>query len=377
MNRIYICFFSFGVIISAADSRIEYFLTDHDFLSNNPSPAQAVIGRNHFLVEFNKNDQIISKIQVDETRKIVKQIVFQYDDITQSLSEKVVYDGINNLISKTIFGQEEHSREFLNYLYNLESVRAFEDRYTQIIYGDDGQPVIYKYFDVNGFNYGETGYFYNANGSMSSQVWIEMPSERIIRRWRYNPIVGTDLTQIMEYDSVGTLIKNVKLNPEGKQEVLTFINPEELSYVNHSRISFTLEGELASGEIIWIENDTIEHWIDSTRIHQLYDQYLLPGSYNLTPPIQLVDGLMYRIIFRGKMRNGNTAIQKKIENVTFDITPPEIQLLMNKRISRPEIAFDSSEPLQSAILKWLPGIYEDTIPSLEGWKWKIHSRNES
>ena len=74
---------------------------------------------------------------------------------------------------------------------------------------------------------------------------------------------------------------------------------------------------------------------------------------------------MYRIIFRGKMRNGNTAIQKKIENVTFDITPPEIQLLMNKRISRPEIAFDSSEPLQSAILKWLPGIYEDTIPSLE------------
>ena len=365
MNRIYICIVSFGVIISAADSRIEYFLTDHDFLSNNPSPAQAVIGRNHFLVEFNENERIISKIQFDESRKIVKQIAFQYDDTTHFLSEKVIYDGTNKLVSKTIFGQEENSRKFLNYLYNLESVRAFEDRYTQIIYGDDGQPVIYKYFDVNGFNYGETGYFYDANGSMSSQVWIEMPSERIIRRWRYNPIVGTDLTQIMEYDSVGTLIKNVKLNPEGKQEALTFINPAELSYVNHSRISFRLEGELESGEIIWVENDTIEHWIDSTRIHQLNDQYLLPGSYNLTPPIQLVDGLMYRIIFRGKMRNGNTAIQKKIENVTFDITPPEIQLLMNKRISRPEIAFDSSEPLQSATLKWLPGIYEDTIPSLE------------
>ena len=206
MNRIYICIVSFGVIISAADSRIEYFLTEHDFLSNNPSPAQAVIGRNHFLVEFNENDQITSKIQVDKTRKIVKQIVFQYDDITQSLRGKVVYDGTNNLISKTIFGQEEHSREFLNYLYNLKSVRAFEDRYTQIIYGDDGQPVIYKYFDVNGFNYGETGYFYDANGSMSSQVWIEMPSEQIIRRWRYNPIIGTDLTQIIEYDSVKTYL---------------------------------------------------------------------------------------------------------------------------------------------------------------------------
>ena len=247
----------------------------------------------------------------------------------------------------------------------MDSIEVFGDRYTHTIFQDDEKPSVHKFFDVNGYNYGEITFFYDSSGRISSQVWIQMPSERVIRRWKYVPIQETDITRIMEYDSLGALIIDVKLDSQGREEILTFTAPEDFSFVDHTRTSFIMEDNLENGEIIWIEVDTVENRMDSTRIHHLHGEMLSPGAYNILPPSPLIDGHVYHIMFRGTTKHGNVAIQKMIREVTYDISAPEITLLMDSRISRPEVAYDTSEPLKSAIFNWLPGFPNDSIASIE------------
>ena len=365
MKRALVCLFSFVFIFSVPDRRIQYFLTEHDFLSNNPSPEITVTGRSHYRVEYDSNGRLLTKSSIDERKKVLTVEEYNYDDSTGVLREKNIFNHNKKLLSRTIFHQEENSLKFLKYLYNLDSVKAFGDRFTHSKFQDEEKPTVHEFFDVNGFNYGKMGFFYDSSGSMSSQVWIHMPSERVIRSWKYIPILGTDITRMMEYDSLGVLLKDMKLNSRGREDIFTFTAPENFGFVNHSGISYIVEGNLESGEIIWIEEDTVENRIDSTRINHLQGEMLSPGAYNILPPSPLTDGHVYQIIFRGKTKHGNVAIQKVIREVTYDISAPQITLLMDLRISRPEVAYTSSEPLESAIFKWLPGFLNDSIASIE------------
>ena len=365
MKRTFICLFSFVFIFSATDRRTQYFLTEHDFLTNNSSSKIAVTGQSYYRVEYDSNDRVITKSKVDERKKVMTLELYKYDDSTGILREKNIFNENRKLLSRTVFQQEKNSLEFLQYLYNMDSTEVYGDRYTRTIFQDDEKPTVHKFFDVNGFNYGEIGFFYDSSGRLSSQVWIQMPSERVIRRWKYVPIQETDITRIMEYDSLGALIIDVKLDGQGREEILTFTAPEDFSFVDHTRTSFIMEDNLENGEIIWIEVDTVENRMDSTRIHHLHGETLSPGAYNILPPSPLIDGHVYHIIFRGTTKHGNIAIQKMIREVTYDISAPEITLLMDSRISRPEVAYDTSEPLKSAIFNWLPGFPNDSIASIE------------
>jgi len=241
MKRAFVCLFSFVFIFSASDRRTQYFLTEHDFLSNNPSSKMAVTGQSYYRAEYDSNDRVITKSTVDERKKVLTVEVYNYDDSTGVLREKNIFNENRKLLSRTVFQQEENSLKFLQYLYNMDSVEDFGGRYTHTIFQDDKKPKVHEFFDVNGYNYGEIELFYDSLGRISSQVWIQMPSERVIRRWKYVPIQETDITRIMEYDSLGALIIDVKLDSQGREEILTFTAPEDFSFVDHTRTSFIME----------------------------------------------------------------------------------------------------------------------------------------
>ena len=68
MKRALVCLFSFVFIFSVPDRRIQYFLTEHDFLSNNPSPEITVTGRSHYRVEYDSNGRLLTKSSIDERK---------------------------------------------------------------------------------------------------------------------------------------------------------------------------------------------------------------------------------------------------------------------------------------------------------------------
>ena len=109
MKRAFVCLFSFVFIFSASDRRTQYFLTEHDFLSNNPSSKIAVTGQSYYRVEYDSNDRVITKSKVDERKKVLTVEVYNYDDSTGILREKNIFNENRKLLSRSVFQQEEKS----------------------------------------------------------------------------------------------------------------------------------------------------------------------------------------------------------------------------------------------------------------------------
>ena len=93
LKRISIYLFCFAIILNASELRVKYFLTEYDFLSNNSCLERATIGRNHFLVELDENDRIVSKVWFDGDKNIIEKIVYRYHDLSKSLTEQEVFNG--------------------------------------------------------------------------------------------------------------------------------------------------------------------------------------------------------------------------------------------------------------------------------------------
>ena len=125
------------------------------FLSNNPSPEITVTGRSHYRVEYDSNGRLLTKSSIDERKKVLTVEEYNYDDLTGVLREKNIFNHNKKLLSRTIFHQEENSLKFLKYMYNLDSVKAFGDRFTHSKFQDEEKPTVHEFFDVNGFNYGK------------------------------------------------------------------------------------------------------------------------------------------------------------------------------------------------------------------------------
>jgi len=61
---------------------------------------------------------------------------------------------------------------------------------------------------------------------------------------------------------------------------------------------------------------------------------------------------MYDIVFKGKGKSGYDATQRKILGVTFDISPPIMDLFAKPFINEPKISYDQSEDLAAARIEW-------------------------
>jgi CheY-specific phosphatase CheX len=336
--------------------QFHYYLTEQDFLSDRRVPRDQVHGRAHLVAEYDGQGRLITKVHVDAGGDTLGLERYTYDDTTGIIRIKKVYGPGNHLLTRTIFGPEELSHAFIEYVYGVDTVKAWGDRFTQSFYREDGQPFLHEFRDVDGFEYGNIGFMYDSTGHMSSQLWIKLPSKRIMRRWEYVFDPLTEVNRVMEYDSNGVLVSDLKLSADGTEAVFWFQSPADSEFINHYRCSYTLESNLDSGSLTWYWTGGQPDPVDSHRV-ELVGPRLIQGEhldveFELETP--LVDGAIYRLVFRGQGSHGFPATERRIEALNYDISPPDLFLAVDSFIRVPEIAFTSNESLVSAMLIWEP-----------------------
>ncbi|NOZ03969.1 MAG: hypothetical protein GXO92_05110 [FCB group bacterium] len=339
-----------------SDLQKRYYLSEYDFLSDRSVSASEVRGRPHIIAEYNDRDQLISKTKRDSTGNIVTLERFSYNDSTQDLQVKWIYDGNNRLLQKTIFGPEEKSHEYIEYVYGVDTVQSWGDRFTTVLFREDGQPYLYEFYDVDSYQYGNVGFMYDSLGHLSAQLWIKLPSRRIVRRWEYEFDPTTEVNRIMEYDSNGVLVSDTKLSTDGTEAIFWFIAPPDSTYINHTIISYLLEGDLEYGTLTWKSADGGGTAVDSQRF-ELTGDLLRMGEHrdvNLNMVAALRDSSEYDLVFRGKSTKGYPVTERRIRRLRFDLSPPVLQLDVAQFIREPEFMFRASEPLATATLTWAP-----------------------
>lgn len=198
---------------------IRYFENDHYFLSNLSMLSTERRGRNHIAVSYSEDELPIKIERYSANGNLEKRELLTY-----SQDKKLVQRGEYNKNGKyeklTIIGEFElWSKEYRSWRYPVNEPLTFTDQRSHFSLGD-GEHVSKIVFEtIDGQRYGQIDLDYDYLGSLSEERWRDLPSGRIIRRFKYKFDIMAGIIQIWEFGHNGELISNVAINQAPADEL--------------------------------------------------------------------------------------------------------------------------------------------------------------
>jgi len=333
----------------AEQRQIKYFLSERDFLTGKSVPKSEVVRKPHIRAEYDDLDRLIVKSYIDRSGKSVNQEQYSYIDTNETIRQKDFVDVTGNIYQQTIFGRESHSVSYIEWVFGVDSVKKWDDRFTTSKLNKINKPDNYRFFDVDAFEYGGKEFDYDSLGRVIRDEWFRRPDGKSMHKFLFKYYDDLDITHMFEYDSNGVLIMDVKLSPDGTEAVFWFTGPPDTSYINTSAISYNLDGDVKWGYLNWVvpgELDSLR--VDLTKITRGDHIIVLPDESALK------DSFTYNVHFDGEGVKGYMATKRKKSNLIYDISPPIMSLEMDKYMKEVYLSYTSTEPIDSAYIIWYP-----------------------
>ncbi len=218
-------YFQFGIIFSfliAQDensvSFVRYFESDFNFKADLSMLSTARRGKAHLAVSYNVLGQPIKIERLSQSGVTKKLEKLKYDQ-DGKLIERGEYNDAMKYLNLTIYGEDEAwSKEYRTWRYKVNEPLNFYDQQTHFTFIDGVQvsKILFKTIDAQ--KYGQIELDYDYLGYLSEERWRDLPSARIIRRFKYKfDIIYQDdkpstVVQIWEYGHDGELISNVAVD---------------------------------------------------------------------------------------------------------------------------------------------------------------------
>jgi len=337
------------LFLTAGQLKVKYFLNDHDFITGHPVPKSEVVAKAHIRAEYDNLDRLLIKVNINLQGNVTAREQYSYVQSNSEIRQKDLVDDNGHIFHQTIFGREPQSLSYIEWVFGVDSVKKWDDRFTVSDLNEIDKPVNFRFFDVDAFEYGGKELDYDSLGRVTRNEWFRRPDNKSMHKFVYMFYDDLEITHMFEYDSNGVLIMDVKLSPDGTEAVLWFTGPSDSSFVNNSTIAYKLDGDLNWGSFNWVEPGKR----DSAGID--LDQ-LTRGDYTITLDHDSVlrDSTVYDVHFDGKGVKGYMATKRTVNQLTYDISPPLMTLEMDKYIKYVALSFTHSEPIDSAYLVWVP-----------------------
>ena len=337
------------LFLTAGERQVKYFFTDHDFLTGHNVPKSEIINKNHVRAEYDQLDRLILKSHINRSGDVLSQEQYTYIDSNTVIRQKDLVDESGHIFYQTVFGREPQSISYIEWVFGVDSVKKWDDRFTTSDLNEMDKPDNYRFYDVDAFEYGGKELHYDSLGRMTRDEWFRRPDNKFMHKFLYKFYDELNITHMFEYDSNGVLIKDVKLSPDGTEAVFWFTGPPDSSVQNHSTVAYNLDGDLKWGYINWV----VPGETDSGRVDL---SEILKGDYTimLENDSVLRDSAVYDINFDGNGVKGYMATKRTIHYVTYDISPPIMVLEMDKYLKDVSLSFTSTEPIDSAFIVWAP-----------------------
>lgn len=139
--------------------------------------------------------------------------------------------------------------------------------------------------------------------------------------------------------------------------VISSTTPNYNSYVNHSKVSYTLDETVASGTVTWTRTGGSED-SNSPHVQSLSGDELNAGAHTditLTNNPTLVEGAIYTISFDAKDAAGNSATTVSVTNITYDVSAPTISSISpaaSSYVNHVRVSYTLSEAISSGTVIW-------------------------
>ena len=324
-------------ILVADERQIKYFLSEQEFLIGSNVPRTETVRKEHIRAEYDQLGRLALKSNINRKGRSINQEQYSYIDSNLIVRQKDIVNNLGQITDKTIFGREPESVSYIMWVFGIDSVKRWGDRFTTSLLNENSNPDNYRFFDVDAFEYGGKEFDYDVDGRIIRDEWFRRPDNKSMHKFLYKYYDELDITHVFEYDSNGVLIMDVKLSPDGTEAVFWFTGPNDSSYVNNSSISYNLDGDLKWGYLNWV----IEGSTDSLKVDL---ESIKRGDYIITLPEEsaLRDSYAYNIHFDGEGVKGYMATKRILHFLQYDISPPLMSLDMDKYMKEVSLSFAAS-----------------------------------
>jgi len=172
----------------------------------------------HLAVSYNEKDLPIKIERITAKGNIEKREMLKYDE-TGKLIERGEYTDKWKYLNLTVIGDNEPwSQEFRAWRFARNEPLTFTDQRTYFTIQDGIQISKIVFETVDGQKYGQVELDYDYLGSLKEERWRDLPSARIIRRFKYKFDLLTEfiqshaVVQIWEFGYDDALISHVAID---------------------------------------------------------------------------------------------------------------------------------------------------------------------
>ena len=211
----------FSIIIGQPENDVyyvRYFESDHNFKADLSMLSTSRRGKAHLSVSYNEKDQPIKIERVSPSGVIEKREMLRYNE-NGILREKGEYTDRWKYLNLTIYGDDEPwSREYRSWRYKKNEPMTFTDQRTYFTMEDGVQISKIVFQTIDGQKYGQVELDYDYLGNLYEERWRDLPSARVIRRFKYkfehmyDYVEPHMVVQIWEFGYDGELISNVAVD---------------------------------------------------------------------------------------------------------------------------------------------------------------------
>ena len=190
-------------------SFVRFYANESDYISDIRLLATQRFAQSHMLVFY--NDQKIPQIKewLDDKGETIKWEVLDYKE--KRLIRRYFLNIDQKPDSLIQFGQDEPWSQEFRKSYDKSNRQYYEGQESKFILNESSQIDLIQFTNVQGKLYGEIDFIYNHLGLLIGEVWRELPSQKIVRRFAYSIDMLTMKKEIWEYDKNGQEVSYVVL----------------------------------------------------------------------------------------------------------------------------------------------------------------------
>ena len=209
--------------ISYEISFVRFYANESDYISDIRLLATQRFAQSHMQVFY--NDQKIPQIKewLDDKGETIKWEVLDYKE--KRLIRRYFLNIDQKPDSLIQFGQDEPWSQEFRKSYDKSNRQYYEGQESKFILNESSQIDLIQFTNVQGKLYGEIDFIYNHLGLLIGEVWRELPSQKIVRRFAYSIDMLTMKKEIWEYDKNGQEVSYVVLIRPAADELYKTLPP--------------------------------------------------------------------------------------------------------------------------------------------------------
>ena len=204
-------------------SFVRFYANESDYISDIRLLATQRFDQSHMQVFY--NDQKIPQIKewLDDKGETIK---WEFLDYKEKRLIRRYFLNIDQKPDSLIqFGQDEPWSQEFRKSYDKSNRQYYQRQESKFILNESSQIDLIQFTNVQGKLYGEIDFIYNHLGLLIGEVWRELPSQKIVRRFAYSVDMLTMKKEIWEYDKNGQEVSYVVLIQPPADELYKTLPP--------------------------------------------------------------------------------------------------------------------------------------------------------